>query len=69
MNVEPKLRRESPAKRVGCVTLTPEQVAQIAQLLPEDPLKHALQQTVQEAKARAQELNGLDRSGLPSREE
>jgi len=53
---------ESPGKRVGCSTLTPEEGEQIIRLLPDGRPKDALETTLRQAKARAQDLNDLDRS-------
>ena len=63
MNVEPKLRKESPARWVGGVTLMPEEAEQVMELLPNGPLRGALQQTLEDAQARATMLNEVDRNG------
>ena len=64
MNVEPKLRSESPAQWVGGVSLTPEEAEQIVHLLPKGPLRAKLQKTLEDARARATTLNELDRNGV-----
>jgi len=64
MNVEPKLNRESPARWVGAVTLMPEEAEQVVQLLPSGPLRGALRQTLDAARARATTLNEVDANGV-----
>ena len=64
MNAEPKLRHGSPARWVGGVTLMPEEAEQIVQLLPNGPLRVALQRALKDAQVRATTLNEVDRNGV-----
>jgi hypothetical protein len=61
VNIEPKLRRKRPVKWEGHVALTPGEVEQILQHLPDHlAIREALADTLIAAKLRAQELNQKD---------
>jgi hypothetical protein len=65
MRVEPKFSDERPYRWIGCVTLTPEELEQIINALPPgDGRRLALREAWDNARARAAELNEVDRKGV-----